>query len=151
LMNQSIHPIDLLLWFMGEARRVIGTAGIFAHRIETEDLGMALVEFANGTVGRILGTTTYPESQPFEVNVHGDRGGVVTRDGAIAAWHFLEEAKDTAIEPGSGPANIVADVVGVLRHKRKPLVDGREGRRSVELIQAVYQSAQEGGWVNLPL
>jgi predicted dehydrogenase len=151
LMNQSIHPIDLLLWFLGEAKRVVATAGIFAHCIETEDLGMALVEFANGAVGRILGTTTYPESQLFEVNLHGNCGGVVTRDGAVTAWHFLEGAKDTVIQPGSGPANIVADMVGVLRHNRKPVVDGREGRRSVELIQAIYQSAREKGWVNLPL
>jgi predicted dehydrogenase len=151
LMNQSIHPIDLLLWFLGDAKRVMGTAAIFTHCIETEDLGMALIEFASGAVGRILGTTTYPESQPFEVNVHGNRGGVVTRDGAIAGWHFLEGAKDTVIEPGTGPANIVADMVGVLRQNRKPVVDGREGRRPVELIQAIYQSAGEGGWVHLPL
>lgn len=151
LMNQSIHPIDLMLWFLGEAKRVIGRSGVFAHEIETEDLGMAMVEFANGAVGRILGTTTYPNSQPYEVNVHGDLAGVATRDGQIQAWHFLKEAEDTHIEPGSGPGSIVEDVIGVLRHGRKPMVDGREGRRSVELIQAVYQSAEEGGWVSLPL
>ena len=151
LMNQSIHPIDLMLWFLGDAKRVIGYTGILAHEIETEDLGMALVEFANGAVGRILGTTTYPNSQPYEVNVHGDLAGVATRDNSIDAWHFPEGAEDVHIEPGSGPGSIVEDVVGVLRHGRRPMVDGREGRRSVELIQAIYKSAQEGGWVNLPL
>lgn len=151
LMNQSIHPIDLLLWFMGPARRVCGLTGIFAHRIETEDLGMALVEFADGSVGRILGTTTYPQSQPYEVNLHGERAGVVTRNGSVAEWHFPEGAEETPVEPPEGPANIVEDVVGVLRRGGSPMVDGAEGRRSVELIQAIYKSAREGGWVSLPL
>ena len=152
LMNQSIHPIDLLLWFLGPAKRVCGVTGAFAHRIETEDLGMALVEFAGGAVGRILGTTTYPRSQPYEVNVHGERAGVLTRNASAAEWHFAEGAEEAHIEPVGGPANIAEDIVGVLRHGRSPAVDGPEGRRSVELIQAIYRSAEEeGGWVSLPL
>jgi len=151
LMNQSIHPIDLLLWFMGDVKRVVGYTGILAHEIETEDVGMALVEFANGSVGRILGTTTYPRSQPYEVNVHGDRVGVTTRDRRFGEWHVLEGAEPPQIEPPEGPANIAEDMVAVLRRGEKPMVSGREGRRTVELIQAIYRSAQEGAWVSLPL
>ncbi len=151
LMNQSIHPIDLLIWLMGDVTRVVGHTGILAHEIETEDLGMAMLEFADGAVGRILGTTTYPDSQPYEVNVHGDRAGVTTRNAGLGDWHVLAGGEVPEVEPYNGPANVVEDVVGVLREGRKPLVDGREGRRAVELIQAIYQSAREERWVELPL
>jgi len=149
LMNQSIHPIDLLLWFMGEATRVVGYTGILAHEIETEDLGMALIEFANGAVGRILGTTTYPVSQRYEVNVHGDRAGVSTRDEQLDGWHVREGVELPQVAPPEGPGNIVEDMVAVLRQGKRPLVDGREARRSVALIHAIYASAREGRWLDL--
>jgi predicted dehydrogenase len=112
---------------------------------------MALVEFANGTVGQILGTTTYPASQEYEVNVHGNRVGITTRNMHLGDWHVLEGGEPPQIEPPEGPSNIAEDMVAVLRNGRTPMVDGREGRRSVELIQAIYRSAREGAWVNLPL
>jgi predicted dehydrogenase len=150
LMNQSIHPIDLLLWFMGDAARVVGYAGILTHEIETEDLGMALIEFANGAVGRILGTTTYPDSRRFEVNVHGDVIGVTTRNEQLDEWHVRQDAEMPELNVPAGPSNVVEDMVSVVREGKKPLVDGREGRRAVELIHAIYQSAREGQWVTLP-
>ena len=75
---QSIHFIDLMCWFMGQPKRVVGKIGIYNHDIETEDLGMAMVEFASGAVGSILGTTAFPDSPIAGVHLPGSEGGVIT-------------------------------------------------------------------------
>jgi len=141
LINQTVHQIDLLLWFMGAPRKVLGKIGVFSHKIETEDLGMAMIEFENGAVGTILGTTTYPYDRPPAVEIHGDKAAVVTEGDKIVLW---QPEPDDAEFTYEGPDNVVEDVVGVLQHGGKPRVDGEEGRRSLQLILAVYESARTG-------
>jgi predicted dehydrogenase len=151
LMNQSVHFIDLLVWFMGPARSVRGRIGTYAHDIETEDLGTALVTFVSGAQGIIVGTTTYPQNLPATVEVHGDRGGVGLENGRLARWDFVGEPPEREAFSYEGPRNVIEDVTGALRDGRAPLVDGREARKSLEIIRAAYRSAQEGREVRLPL
>jgi len=141
LINQAVHQIDLLVWFMGAPKKVIGRTGIFSHEIETEDLGMAMIEFENGGVGAILGTTTYPYDRPPIVEIHGDKAAVVTEGDKIVLW---KPEPDDAGFAYDGPRNVVEDVVAVLRRGGKPRVDGEEGKRSLQLILAVYESARTG-------
>lgn len=141
LINQAVHQIDLLVWFMGPPKKVIGRIGIFSHEIETEDLGMAMVEFENGALGTILGTTTYPYDRPPIVEIHGDKAAVVTEGDRIVLW---KPEQDDAAFAYDGPRNVVEDVVAVLNHGGKPRVDGEEGKRSLRLILAVYESARTG-------
>ncbi len=141
LINQTVHQIDLLVWFMGPAKKVWGKMGVFSHKIETEDLGMAMIEFENGAVGTILGTTTYPYDRPPVVEVHGDKAAVVTEGDRIVLW---KPEPDDAGFTYEGPNNVVEDVVEVLRNGGKPRVDGEEGMRSLRLIVAVYESARTG-------
>jgi len=147
LMNQTIHDIDLLLWFMGKPKWVMGHASVNTHKIETEDLGMAMIEFESGAKGRILGTTTHPVSLPVVREFHGDRLGVRMVDGELT-WFLPDGVPVPDIEP-SGPRNIVEDIVGALRDSRPPRVTGEEGRRSVELAKAIYRSAEQGAPVLL--
>jgi UDP-N-acetyl-2-amino-2-deoxyglucuronate dehydrogenase len=141
LINQTVHQIDLLVWFMGAPKKVLGKMGVFSHRIETEDLGMAMIEFENGAVGTILGTTTYPYDRPPAVEVHGDKAAVVTEGDNIVLWR---PEPDDAGFTYEGPNNVVEDVVEALRNGGKPRVDGEEGKRSLQLILAVYESARMG-------
>jgi len=149
LANQTIHQIDVLLWFMGEVASVQGAYSVLNHKIETEDIGMAQLVFKNGALGRILGTTTYPVSLPARVDVHGDKGGVTTAKGRIEALHFPKGVEPPELPEPGGPANVVEDVIGVLREGKRPAVDGREGRRSVELLCAIYESARRGEQIEL--
>ena len=148
LMNQTVHLVDLLLWVMGPVRWVQGATSIQAHEIETEDVGMAMIKFASGAVGRILGTTTYPGNDVFRLEVHGDRVGAVLdlQRGGQAEWKFLTDDDPTPpAEPGPWPANAMDDLAQVLRGERALTADGAVGRAAVELIRAVYRSAKNNG------
>jgi predicted dehydrogenase len=149
LANQTIHQIDVLLWFMGDVAKVQGKYAVLNHKIETEDMGMAHIVFTNGALGRILGTTTYPISLPARVDIYGDKGGMTTAKGAIEALHFPKEVEPPELPEPEGAANVVEDVIGVLREGKSAAVDGHEGRRSVELLCAIYESARRGEEIEL--
>ncbi|KPJ62331.1 MAG: hypothetical protein AMS15_04265 [Planctomycetes bacterium DG_23] len=149
LANQTIHQIDVLLWFMGDVAKVQGKYAVLNHQIETEDMGMAQLVFASGALGRILGTTTYPISLPARVDVFGDKGGVSTANGKVEALHFPKEVEPAELPEPEGAANVVEDAIGVLREGKRCAVDGPEGRRSVELLSAIYESARRGEEIEL--
>jgi len=152
LMNQGVHQVDLLQWFMGDVESVRGVTGVFAHRdLETEDLAAAMLRFRNGALGTILTTTTFPEKglQPV-VEIHGDRGAASTARGNLLVWNVPDEGGADDWEY-AGPTNIIEDILGVLRDGKQPFVTGREARKSVELVLAVYESARTGREVTMPL
>ncbi|MBI2506061.1 MAG: Gfo/Idh/MocA family oxidoreductase [Candidatus Latescibacteria bacterium] len=151
LANQGSHLIDLLLWFMGEPVRVYGETAIMNHQIETEDLGMALVNFKSGAKGAIVGTTTFPASPYFSAEVHGTQGGVLidaVLEGKMRVFgEGLEEKLNTIANPLH---NVVEDMVSALETGTPLRVDGREGRRTVALLEHIYASAKEGKAVQCP-
>ena len=155
LMNQSIHLLDLLLWVMGPVSWVQGCTTIQVHDIETEDVGMAMVGFANGAVGRLLGTTTYPGNDVFRLDVHGAEVGAVLdlSAGGAVEWKFLKDhEKEPPAYDEPWPANAMDDLAGVLRNEHPLTADATAGRAGVELVLAVYASARnEGQRVTLPL
>jgi predicted dehydrogenase len=170
LMNQAIHSVDLLLWMMGPATHVSGFSATLAHeRIEVEDTAVACLRFANGALGVIQATTSVHPGYPKTIAIHGDRGSAVIEQEDILRWDFSpERPEDQAVKErfarkvgasgGSadpkaishvGHSRQLADFVQAIRDDRPPLVDGREGRRAVELICAIYQSAAMGKTVAL--
>lgn len=153
LANQSIHGIDLILWLMGRPKRVHARTGTFAHQIETEDLGMAMIDFASGAVGTILGTTTFPADACWKIEIHGSEGGAVVDFSGETKWFFLDGMADRQekLQRLTAPQNIVEDVISALCHGTPLLCDGDQGRLSIELLTAVYESARNGGLpVDLP-
>jgi predicted dehydrogenase len=165
LMNQAIHNVDLLLWMMGPATHVTGFTATLAHeRIEVEDTAVACLRFANGALGVIQATTSVFPGLPKTIAVHGDRGTAVIEQEDVLRWEFSPESPEDrairerfAVKTGasggsSNPAAIshqgharqLADLVEALKTGRPPLVDGREGRRAVEVILAIYRSATTG-------
>ncbi len=165
LMNQAIHNVDLLLWLMGPATHVNGYTATLAHeRIEVEDTAVACLRFAGGALGVIQATTSVYPGLPKTLAVHGDRGTVVIEQDDLLRWEFDppqqadEEVKrrfaqKTGASGGSsnpaaishvGHARQLADFVRAVETNGTPLVDGREGRRAVAVIEAIYQSAATG-------
>ncbi len=164
LMNQAIHNVDLLLWMMGPVRQVMGFTATLAHeRIEVEDTAVACLHFANGALGVIQATTSVYPGLPKTIGIHGDRGTAVIEQDDLLKWEFNPStaddevlrarfaAKSGASGGSSNPAAIshvgharqLADFVNAIQEGRAPLVDGREGRKAVAVIEAIYRSAAE--------
>lgn len=171
LMNQAIHNVDLLLWMMGPATHVTGFTAMLAHeRIEVEDTAVACLRFASGALGVIQATTSVHPGLPKTIAIHGDRGTAVIEQEDILRWEFttptaadqsiLERfakkvgasggASDPAAISHQGHARQLADFVAAIEEGRAPKVDGREGKRAVEVICAVYRSMKEGRVIELP-
>ncbi|MFA0756357.1 MAG: hypothetical protein YPKNTGVA_001876 [Candidatus Fervidibacter sp.] len=151
LANQTIHLIDQLIWLGGEVANVeAARIGVFAHDIETEDLGVAILRFRNGAMGTVLGTTTCPRDFYAVVEVHGDKGGAILDVNGQVRWFFRDE---TVAPPEVNPpfANSAENMVAALRDGVPLVCDGRDGRKSLELLTAIYRAAQTGQSVSLPL
>jgi predicted dehydrogenase len=165
LMNQAIHNVDLLSWLMGPATRVCGFTATLAHeRIEVEDTAVGCLRFANGALGVIQAATSAHPGLPKTIAVHGDRGTVVVEQDDVLRWDFTPElAEDQAVRArfarrtgasggASDPAAIshvgharqLADFVRAIETDSAHLIDGREGRKAVEIILALYRSAATG-------
>jgi len=171
LMNQAIHNVDLLLWMMGPATHVCGLTATLAHeRIEVEDTAVAAIRFASGALGMLVGTTSVHPGYPKQIAIHGDKGSAVIEQEDVLKWDFTPAtpeddavkarfaakvgASGGAADPKAisheGHRRQLADFVDAIRSNRAPKVDGREGKRAVDLICAVYESNRTGRVVELP-
>jgi UDP-N-acetyl-2-amino-2-deoxyglucuronate dehydrogenase len=145
LANQGSHLIDLLLWFMGDPEQVFGDAAILHHDIETEDVGMALLRYPGGARGAIVGTTTFPTNAYFSAEVHGTEGGVLIDAALTGEARYFGDGVEEKLAAIDNPLhNIVEDVVSCLEEGTDLRVDGREGRRTVALLEAIYRSSDAG-------
>ena len=168
LMNQCIHNIDLLRWMMGnEIDEVFAYTDNLNHSfIETEDLGVALIKFRNGSYGIIEGTTNvYPKNLEETLYIFGETGTVKVGGKSvniIEEWLFKdhidgpEEIKSLYHENpptvyGFGHTPLYADVIDAIINKKNPYVTAEDGRRALELVLAIYKSAKEKTSVKLPL
>jgi UDP-N-acetyl-2-amino-2-deoxyglucuronate dehydrogenase len=170
-MNQAIHSVDLLLWMMGMPTHVCGFTATLAHeRIEVEDTAVACLRFASGALGVIQAATSVHPGYPKTIAIHGDRGSAVIEQEDVLRWDFTPEtpedaqvrqrfaqrvgASGGASNPSAishlGHARQLADFVQAIRQGTAPLVDGREGRKAVAVIEAIYQSMASGRVVELP-
>ena len=172
LMNQAIHNVDLLQWLMGDVDTITALADMLAHeRIEVEDTAVAAVRFKNGALGVIEAATSAFPGLLKRTEIHGDRGSARVEQDDITLWEFQEkvpsDAEVHAAMAGSsgfkagasdprgithaGHRDQLADFLAAIEEGRAPLIDGREGRKSVEIIRAIYRSAASGRPVRLPL
>lgn len=168
LMNQCIHNIDLLRWMMGnEIDEVFAYTDNLAHSfIEAEDLGMALIKFKNGSYGIVEGTTNiYPKNLEETLYLFGETGTVKAGGksvNVIEEWSFADKLDDSDYVKatyhenppnvyGFGHTPLYADVIDAIKTGRQPYVTGEDGKRALELVLAIYQSAATGLPVKLPL
>jgi predicted dehydrogenase len=172
LMNQAIHNVDLLYWLMGDVELVTAICGTLAHvRIEVEDTAVATLRFASGALGVIEAATSAYPGLLKRTEIHGDRGSARVEQDDITLWDFQEKvpgdneiyaamAAQTGFKAGaSDPRGIthighrdqLVDFLRAIDENCPPLVDGREGRKSVEIIRAIYRAVETRSVVTLPL
>ncbi|MDR3621944.1 MAG: Gfo/Idh/MocA family oxidoreductase [Paludisphaera borealis] len=172
LMNQAIHNVDLLYWLMGDVDSIVAHTATLAHvRIEVEDTAVAALRFKNGALGVLEAATSAYPGLLKRTEIHGDRGSARVEQDDVTLWEFQEKvpsdhaltaaiAGRSALNSGaSDPRGIshighrdqLVDFLEAIDVGRLPLVDGREGRKSVEIIRAIYQSARAGRAIQLPL
>lgn len=170
-MNQAIHAVDLIYSLMGDVASVTGETDTIAHeRIEVEDIGVATLRFKSGALGVLEATTAaYPGSLK-KTEIHGTEGTVVVEEDSILTWEFKKKRKSdekvrtdfakTASGGGASDPSAISfaghqrqlqDFIKAIKTGSKPLVDGEEGRKSVEIILAIYKAAWTGKRVELPL
>lgn len=163
LINQGIHTIDLLLDIMGDVESVRAKVKTVRHDIEGEDLGIAMLSFRNGALGAIQASTALYPGYPERLEVFGEKGSVILEGGHITAWNIAGEEKDGPVEEkkkdtgASDPMAISTerhqqqfrDMIEAIRADREPVVNGEEGRRSLALIRAIYDSSAKDGAVVL--
>src|SRR6201998_1851379 len=164
LTNQASHHVDMLEWFFGDVVSVHARAITALARIETEDTAVATLKFKNGALGIIEATTaTRPADLEGSLSILGEKGAVEIAGFAvnqIRHWRFVDELpsdKEVIEKFSVTPPNVYGfghqayyqHVVDCLVHQRSALVDGLEGRKSLELITALYESIETGEEVSL--
>jgi UDP-N-acetyl-2-amino-2-deoxyglucuronate dehydrogenase len=172
LMNQSIHSIDLLQWMMGPVKSIYAYTDTLAHRMETEDVAVAVLRFANGALGTIAATTGAYPGVTTRIEICGDQGSAVIEDddlsylhlkrdeseavgdyGASGKFHIQKEGNTEDAGAGAtaqndsalsirGHALQIADMMRAIREDGTPLVDGYAAMKPVEIILGIYESAR---------
>jgi len=165
LMNQAIHYIDLLQWIMGPVESIFGyTDTLVKQRIEVEDTAAACIRFKNGALGVIEACTAAHSGKPARLEIRGEKGTIIFEDGNISLWEVEGDTDfvPETVDMGSGASDPMAissvghqaqidDIVRAIREDRDPVVDGREGRKAIEIISGIYKSSRAGEMVRLPL
>ncbi len=159
LINQGVHTVDLLLWLLGDVRRVKGLTATALHTIESEDIALALLEFASGASATLEATTTAWPGYPRRVEISGTEGTVVIEGDRVTAADLRRPAPElvsagaegavsaqTATVADAGPhRRMIEDFVRAIETGGAPACDGREGLRSLAVVEAVYRAARDGG------
>jgi len=166
LMTQGIHTVDLLQWISGPGKRVYARMGTLVHNVEVEDTIAALLEYESGAIGVIEATTAAHPGLPAKLEISGSKGTVAIEADRITAWQVEGEADIAEDDTGTDLAKAASDsktfgtdghrqqiteMVHVIQNGGKPQIDGPEGRKTLELILAIYESARTGKPVDLPL
>jgi predicted dehydrogenase len=163
LTNQASHHIDMLQWMIGDVESVAAMTATRLVNIEAEDTGVAIWRFRNGALGVVEATTaTRPKDLEGSISILGEKGSVVIGGFSmdkLETWQFSEsQPEDTLIFPtyGENPKEFawnhtqyLQSVVETIQSGKKALVDGLEARKSLELINALYESAETGREVAL--
>jgi len=161
LINQAIHAIDTLCWLMGDVTQIMGYYDACVHRIEVEDTAVASLRFANGALGVIeASTTTYPQS-PERIELSGSRGTIAIEGGRLVRHELAGQGADLpSLEVsehrfrgksyyGTSHPRLVEEFVDAVLKGCTPEVDGREGRKALEVIFGLYESSRLGTAVHL--
>jgi UDP-N-acetyl-2-amino-2-deoxyglucuronate dehydrogenase len=161
--NQASHHVDLLQWMMGPVESVQSYTATRLVDIEVEDVGLAILKFTSGALGVVEATTcARPTDLEGSLSILGERGAVVLGGFAVNrvdTWNFDvpsaedEDAAEWSQNPpsvyGYGHLEFYKDIIGCIRDKRRAMLDGLEGRKSLELIIAIYQAAATRNEVRL--
>ena len=164
-MNQASHYVDLLRWLIGPVESIFSFTSTLSRNIEAEDTGVVSLKWRNGTLGSMNVTMlTYPKNLEGSITILGENGSVKLGGVAlneILHWDFTDSDPDdneiknanyeTSSIYGFGHPLYYKNVIDVMKGIDIPLVDGREGLKSLEVIIGIYLSSRDGKKVSLPL
>jgi UDP-N-acetyl-2-amino-2-deoxyglucuronate dehydrogenase len=165
LINQGIHYVDLLQYCMGPVAEVYAYSTTRNHvRIEVEDIVVTAIKFKSGALGFIEGNTAAFPGFCARLDIYGEGGGVVIEDDRVRAWKLrsgeVYQGSGEAGAPISGTSSAfiweeahrrqIEDVVDAVRNNRQVFIPGEEGRKPLEIVLAIYDSARTGKPVMLP-
>lgn len=162
-MMQAIHTVDLLQWMMGGVKRVCGLVRTSTHAIESEDLGVAVLEFANGALGVIEGSTAVQPGFKERIEIHGQKGSAILEGGNITAWKVegcteadYVDAQKVSYGSTSSPAIShvnhkaqLEEIVASIQQNVDSSVHGEEGLKSLQIVLGIYESSAKGQWIDL--
>ena len=168
LMNQSIHMVDMICDLLPPVESVQAFTSTLGHKMEAEDTAAAVLRFKGGSLGVVYGTTASFPGQFRRFEITGTKGTVINVENTITLWQFADEneqdkdilEKYGKIKGGGGVADPAAIThenharnfkafLNAIEEKTKFRIDGREARKAVELILAIYKSAKDQRTVNL--
>lgn len=158
LINQAIHTVDLLCWMMGPAESAFAMKAALRYpHIEAEDTLVGTVKFQNGALGVVQAATSAKPGFKRRLEISGERGTVILDGDAISVWAIdgedanlgeAEQLTDGSANPAAisneGHRRQIEDMMHAVLENRAPMIDGREGRKSLELVVALYEAANEG-------
>jgi len=159
LMNQGVHTVDLLVWSFGAVRRVTAMTATRLHAIEVEDTAVATLEFASGALGTLEAATSAYPGYSRRIELSGSNGTVMLDGDDLVAIDLRDARADERPSQGRGAAASAAspvvadagahtrvfdDFLGAITRHIAPACDGRSGRQSVAVIEAIYASARSG-------
>lgn len=164
LMNQGVHGVDLIAWFMGGVKRISAMTRTRLHPIEVEDAAAAAVEYENGAIGVIECTTCSNPAEHMCIDIYCENGAIRWNDKGIQRWilngedlteqmaenSFVLDSRDDPTKVShEGHGLLVADLVESIRENRAPSVGPGDARHAVDVILAIYRSSQEGRQVEV--
>lgn len=161
LVNQGIHLVDLMLWYMGDAEEIFGDLHKVNHQKETEDIALGMVKFSHGGRGLIqANTVTQPTNLGYSIRLFGEKGTIVVSGKNFDQLERFEvEGKekpkqqlDTLLKDRSEQLRMYEHILAELAGERERLtVNGEEAEKALELIFALYESCRQKRPVSLPL
>ena len=156
LMNQAIHNLDLLLWFMGKPKEIFSMAATRLRDIEAEDVSTGVIRFESGALANVQASATvYPRNFEESITIFGEKGTL--KIGGSNALHFekleIETLNDNQVEeivarvkkdPWGTPGHqrIMEEMIYAIENNYEPSVTGEDGKRALELVLAFYESAE---------
>ena len=156
LINQGVHTVDLLLWLLGDVVKVQARTAAMLHQIETEDTALALLEFSSGALGQLQATTAAYPGYPRRVEITGSKGTIILEQDRIVAINLRTPyqnpiSSEVADQNPSTSSPVVSDIRGhqsaiedfilAIEKDMTPACDGREGRKSLALVEAIYKAS----------
>ncbi len=162
LINQAIHTIDLLQWFMGDVDTVYGKVGTFTHtNIEGEDNAVAVLKYKTGAIGVIEASTSVQPAQSRKIELHGKQGTIVVDDNSVKVFMAGAEEKQSEKkeERASGASSPLSGfsiephkkqfeaITNAIINNQSPPVSGEESMKSLAIVQAIYESSK----LNVPV
>jgi UDP-N-acetyl-2-amino-2-deoxyglucuronate dehydrogenase len=159
LINQAVHTVDLMLWMFGDVASVQATSKTSLHAIEAEDTLVALLEFANGALGVLQATTAAYPGYPRQLELTGSEGTVIIAQDRLLAADLRNppaemqgggkadqnpSASSPVVSDVRGHQTVLEDFLQAIQTNTTPRSDGREGRRSLALVEAIYAACKTG-------